>query len=134
MPGFLITALEEQGLNIVDVTNSDAQHAKNYLKGHHEVDAIFTLSQSSGMNITMYEPSAKGAKAASEIQTVLASLNPSAKVNISYVYGSQDQTTFDSLGYVFLALFSFFFVFIISGMALVREKWRDIGTVTDDTN
>lgn len=122
MPESLITALEEQDLNMVDVTNNDAQHAKNYLKDHHDVDAIFTLSQKSGMNITMYEPSTKGAKATSEIQTAMASLNPSAKVNISYVYGSQDQTTFDSLGYVFLALFSFFLVFIISGMALVRER------------
>ncbi|WP_226670695.1 ABC transporter permease [Metabacillus litoralis] len=72
--------------------------------------------------MTMYEPNSKGTKAASEIQKALVSLNPSAKINMSYVYGTQDQSSFDSLGYVFLALFSFFLVFIISGMALVRER------------
>jgi ABC-2 type transport system permease protein len=122
MPSPLITALEEQELNVVDVTNNGTQHPKNYLKEHHDVDAIFTFSQNSGMSMTMYEPSTKGAKAASGIQAAMASLNPSAKVTMSYVYGTQDQSTFDSLGYVFLALFSFFLVFIISGMALVRER------------
>lgn len=122
MPDSLVIALEEQGLNVVDVTNKGSEHPKNYLKDHYDVDAIFNLSQSSGMTITMYEPSTKGAKAASEIQTAMTSLNPSAKVNMSFVYGIQDQSSFDSLGYVFLALFSFFFVFIISAMALVRER------------
>jgi ABC-2 type transport system permease protein len=122
VPDVLVTALEEQALNVLGITNNDAQHAKDYLKDHHDVDAILTISQSSGMNITMYEPSSKGAKAAREIQTAMASLNPSAKLNMSYVYGTQGQSTFDSLGYVFLALFSFFLVFIISGMALVRER------------
>ncbi|MFN7253381.1 MAG: ABC transporter permease [Anaerobacillus sp.] len=122
MPDALVTALEEQDLNVLSITNNDAQHAKNYLKNNHDVDAILTISQSSGMNITMYETSPKGAKAAREIQTALAALNPSAKLNMSYVYGTQGQSTFDSLGYVFLALFSFFLVFIISGMALVRER------------
>ena len=120
LPDSLVTALEEQDLNIVDVTIQ--QHPKSYLKEHKDVDAIISFSQSTGMNITLYEPSTKGAKAASEIQRAMASLNPSAKVSMSYVYGTQGQSTFDSLGYVFLALFSFFLIFIISGMALVRER------------
>ncbi|QOR67018.1 ABC transporter permease [Cytobacillus suaedae] len=122
MPGSLVTALEEQDLNVVDVKDIGAEQPEDYLKDNPDVDAIFTLSESSGMNITMYEPSTKGAKAASEIQAAMASLNPSAKINMSYVYGTQEQSSFDSLGYVFLALFSFFLVFIISGMALVRER------------
>lgn len=122
IPDSLVTALKEQDLNVINITNNDAKQAKEYLKDHHDVDAIFIISQSSGMNITMYEPNSKGAKAASEIQTAMASLNPSAKVSMSYVYGTRDQSSFDSLGYVFLALFSFFLVFIISGMALVRER------------
>ncbi|MBM7701296.1 ABC transporter permease [Metabacillus iocasae] len=118
----LVTALEEQDLHVRGITKDEDQDATEYLKDHHDVDAILTLSQSSGMNITMYEPSTKGAKAASEIQAAMASLNPSAKIEMSYVYGTQEQSSFDSLGYVFLALFSFFLVFIISGMALVRER------------
>lgn len=122
VPDSLVTALEEQDLTIKDLTAKEVQDAKDYLNSHQEYDAILDLSRDSGTTITMYEPSAKGRKAANEIQTAMASLNPAAKMNVAYIYGSQEQSTFDSLGYVFLALFSFFLVFIISGMALVRER------------
>ncbi len=122
MPDFFVTAMEELDLNVVGITDIDAKHANNYLKDHQDVDGIVTISQSKGMTITMYEPSTKAAKAVSEIQKAMTSLNPSANVKMSYVYGTQEQSTFNSLGYVFLALFAFFMVFIISGMALVRER------------
>ncbi|MFD0050919.1 ABC transporter permease [Actinomycetes bacterium NPDC127524] len=122
MPVPLVTALKAQHLKVVNVSKKDAQHAKHYLKEHKNVDAIFTISKSSGTTITMFESSSKGAKAVNEIQKAMTSLNPSAKVKMSYVYGSQGESTFDSLGYVFLGLFSFLLVFIISGMALVRER------------
>ncbi|MEV2911160.1 ABC transporter permease [Paenibacillus larvae] len=122
MPAPLVTALNAQDLKVAEVSNNDSQHAKQYLKDHQDVDAIFTISENSGMSITMYEPSSKGSKAVAEIQKAMSSLNPLAKVNMSYVYGAQGDSTFDSLGYVFLGLFSFLLVFIISGMALVRER------------
>lgn len=122
MPAPLVTALKAQDLKVVEVSNNNAQHAKQYLKDHQDVDAIFTILESSSMNITLYEPTSKGSKAVAEIQKAMTSLNPTAKINMSYVYGSQGESTFDSLGYVFLGLFSFFLVFIISGMALVRER------------
>lgn len=122
LPTPLVAALKAQDLKIVEVSNEDTQNAKKYLKKHKDVDAIFSLSVGSGMNITMYEPSSKGAKAVSEIQKAMTTLSPTAQVNMSYVYGKKDESTFESIGYVFLALFSFFLVFIISGMALVRER------------
>ncbi|WP_281975372.1 ABC transporter permease [Halobacillus litoralis] len=122
MPAPAVTALEEQELKVVEISNDDTDDAKNYLKDHQEIDAVINLSKSSGMDITLYEPSKKGTIAVSEIQKAMSTLNPSAKVTMNYVYGKQDESTFDSLGYVFLALFSFFLVFIISGMALVRER------------
>ncbi|MDG5471381.1 ABC transporter permease [Jeotgalibacillus sp. ET6] len=122
LPEPLVTALEEQDFKIKNLSNEEVEETKSYLKDHENVDAIFSFSQNEGMEITLYEPSTKGASAASEIQEAMTSLNPSAKVEMAYVYGDQEQSTFDSLGYVFLALFSFFLVFIISGMALVRER------------
>ncbi|PPA70421.1 ABC transporter permease [Jeotgalibacillus proteolyticus] len=122
IPESLTTALEEQDLVIADLTDNEVQQAEKYLNDHQGIDAIMESSQDSGMTITMYEPSSKGAKAVNEIQKAVASLNPSAQFTMKYVYGTQEQSTFDSLGYVFLALFSFFLVFIISGMALVRER------------
>ncbi len=121
-PASLVKALKTQDLKVINVSNKSAHHAKTYLKDHQDVDAILSLSKTSGMTITMYEPSKKGAQAANAIQKAFAALNPTAKVHTSYVYGTQGESTFNSLGYVFLALFSFFLVFIISGMALVRER------------
>jgi ABC-2 type transport system permease protein len=78
-------------------------------------------------SFTLFESSSKGSKAVAEIQQAMSSLTPAARVTMSYVYGKEGKSTFDSLGYVFLALFSFFFVFIISGTSLVRE--RSAGTL-----
>lgn len=124
VPAPLITALEQRELNVIDITSEQAGNALDYLAEHEDVDAVFSFAQTSGMSITLYEPSTKGASAIREIQEASASLNPSVQADIAYVYGSQEQTLFDSFGFVFLALFSFFFVFIISAMALVRERSR----------
>lgn len=124
MPAALIDALEQQELELVDITADEADQALDYLQQHEEVDAVLRFPETSAMDIKLYEPSTKGATAISEIQEAMAAINPTAEAEVSYVYGTQDQTLFDSLGYVFLALFSFFFVFIISAMALVRERSR----------
>ena len=122
MPAPLLTAIETQDLNVVDISKKDSQKAKQYLLEHKEVDVIFAFTEQDGAEITIYETSSKGSKAMAELQKAMTSLNPSAKLEVSYVYGEQGGSTFDSLGYVFLGIFSFFFVFIISGMALVRER------------
>lgn len=120
LPEPLVTALEEQEAYIVDVMLSDLD-AVQYLKDNKKVDAVFSLS-SSGAQITMLESSTKSGKALSAIQEATTSLNPSAAMDISFAYGKSDESTFESMGYIFLGIFSFFFVFIISAMALVRER------------
>lgn len=124
VPAPFIDALEQQELELIDITAEQAEQALAYLQQHADVDAVLRFSATSEMDITLYEPSTKAATAMSEIQEAAASLDPSAQGTVSYLYGTQDQSLFDSLGYVFLALFSFFFVFIISAMALVRERSR----------
>jgi ABC-2 type transport system permease protein len=41
---------------------------------------------------------------------------------LTMMYFLLGESTFDSLGYVFLGVISFFLIFIVSGMALVRER------------
>lgn len=121
LPEPLVTALNDQHITVKELSAADMDEPKDYLKNHEAVDAIFSMNGTS-VAITLFESSTKGAKAMTEIQNALADVNPAAKLDISYVYGDSDQTLFDSLGYVFLVLFSFFLIFIISGMALVRER------------
>ncbi|HEX2938645.1 MAG TPA: ABC transporter permease [Ruminiclostridium sp.] len=45
-----------------------------------------------------------------------------AKVNYSYVYGSDTMTTFDSIAPLMMGFFIFFFVFLIAGVAFLRER------------
>ncbi|QHW31076.1 ABC transporter permease [Paenibacillus rhizovicinus] len=122
LPAPIVAQLDKQKLNVVELSTDEAANAKQYLKDHRDVDVVFGISQASGASMTLYEPSSKGTKAMNEIQQAIAASNPSAKVNIAFVFGQEGQSTFDSLGYVFLSLFSFFLVFIISGMSLVRER------------
>jgi ABC-2 type transport system permease protein len=44
------------------------------------------------------------------------------EVNISYLYGNKDTIFFDQLSPILVGFFVFFFVFLISGIALLRER------------
>ncbi len=47
---------------------------------------------------------------------------PVAKPEIHYLYGSKDMNTFDSLAPLFMGFFIFFFVFLLAGVAFLRER------------
>ncbi len=49
-------------------------------------------------------------------------IEPPAEPVVTYLYGSADARPFDYYGPVFLGVFVFFFVFITSGISLVRER------------
>ncbi|PEO96677.1 ABC transporter permease [Bacillus wiedmannii] len=44
------------------------------------------------------------------------------KPEVNYLHGSKDFTMFDGLGPVLIGFFTFFFVFILSGVSFVRER------------
>lgn len=44
------------------------------------------------------------------------------EVNTSYIYGNEDTTYFDQLSPILVGFFVFFFVFIISGIAILKER------------
>lgn len=44
------------------------------------------------------------------------------QISTDYVYGSKDTTFFDKLGSILVGFFVFFFVFLISGIALLKER------------
>ncbi|KYD07818.1 ABC transporter permease [Heyndrickxia sporothermodurans] len=44
------------------------------------------------------------------------------KIETSYIYGNKDTTFFDVLNPILIGFFVFFFVFLISGIALLRER------------
>ena len=44
------------------------------------------------------------------------------KPEVNYLHGSKDFTMFDGLYPVLIGFFTFFFVFILSGVSFVRER------------
>jgi ABC-2 type transport system permease protein len=120
LPPVIISALKEQDANLINIS-TDNLNIKQYLIDNKNIDAVLT-SSNSGLSITMYESSSKSGKAVSAIQAAIASLNPSGQLQISFVVGNPEYPLFDSFGYIFFGVISFFLTFIISGMALVRER------------
>lgn len=52
---------------------------------------------------------------------------PTISIEETYLYGSEDSTFFDKMFPILIGFFVFFFVFLISGIALLRE--RTMGTM-----
>ena len=81
-------------------------------------------SDSEGTHIELLEKNSKSAAALEAIQDTNKALQPTQnELIIDYVYESAGDNQLDSLSYVFLGVISFFFVFILSGMSFVRERF-----------
>lgn len=55
-------------------------------------------------------------------QSLLPTMNTSTSIETTYVYGSENTTFFDVLSPILVGFFVFFFVFLISGIGLLRER------------
>ena len=75
--------------------------------------------------IRVLESNSKSGAAIEAVQETFNEMLPVGRVSIQTIYGSQDETYFASMAYVFLAVLAFFFTFIVSGMALVRERFTN---------
>ncbi|MGB7999255.1 MAG: ABC transporter permease [Anaerobacillus sp.] len=51
-----------------------------------------------------------------------ANENKEGDLTVSYIYGSNDMTSFDHFGPVLVGFFIFFFVFLIAGVSFLRER------------
>lgn len=118
LPSQIVSALEKQDATITNVVGNTDDILKD-----KTADAVLYI-QDGKMIIKFYEPdSVKTSKITKTITTALNSINPNAQtLNISFLYGNNDSNTFDRLIYVFLGIFSFFFVFLISGISFIREQ------------
>ena len=122
VPEQIYNALKSENAEIIDYNSSDDMTA--YLKDN-KADAVFYIDDS-GLHVKMLETSSKAQIVMDRIQTAAKSMagssNPLSNMDISYVYQTSGTSTFDTLSYVFLGILSFFFVFVIAGMSLVKER------------
>lgn len=118
IPSNIVTILEKQDATIKNLTGDVDTILKD-----KTADTVLYMKDGK-MNIKFYEPdSVKTAKITKIITTSINSMNPSAQsLNVSFLYGNSGDNKFDSLVYVFLGVFSFLFVFLISGISFIREQ------------
>lgn len=123
--------LKDKGVDVIKYkTADDKTITDNNLSGLLEVkDNRLTLTlQNSDTNISKaLEMKINGVLTAERIEKVvtMAGGKPSATVaslEVNYLYGNSDTNYFDTLSPLLIGFFVFFFVFIISGIGLLRER------------
>lgn len=125
-------------------TYSTSSKAQNELD-EHKVDGVITYSESKGFKVTYANTDAtktsltrqalKSAIAASQSQTIQESLkkvlpanvklstnSTETKIKESYHYGDKNTGFFTKMVPILIGFITFFFVFLISGMALLKER------------
>ena len=114
-----VTELENHATVIEE---TEKPEVADYLEANG-IDALI-WSDSEGTHIELLEKNSKSAAALEAIQDTNKALQPTQnELIIDYVYESAGDNQLDSLSYVFLGVISFFFVFILSGMSFVRERF-----------
>ena len=120
LPYALVSALKLEEAVIVHIPDS-VTDTEQYLKDNKDIDAVLIISPS-GPVITMYEASNKSALAMKAIQNAVTVLNPMMHIQTNFIIGNKDESFFKSMGHVFLGIIAFFLIFIVAGIALVRER------------
>lgn len=120
IPEHVKTALTEQGAVLFDYTMEQAEQAL----GDKEIDAIIGFDSSvPTVKLEGSDPTVNRSVLLM-LQNVLQSINPvaTAKPQVEYLHGSADMSSFDNFGPVLVSFFSFFFVFLLAGIAFLRER------------
>jgi ABC-2 type transport system permease protein len=120
LPAAIVSALEDENVRLIDLASLTYDSEKQLLIDRKDIDMVIVRS---GMTIDTYilESTAKSAQAFGALQNAVASIPQAVAVRPHVVY-NEGANLFQTLGFVFLAFLSFFFVFVISGMTLVRER------------
>jgi ABC-2 type transport system permease protein len=115
----LATAIDETAVTVVAY---DAATAADAL-ADKTIDATVMLDDGR-LTLTLLEPNAAIAAAVSRaLQDAQATLTGAAgEASIVFLYGDPEGTLFDAYGYIMLAYISFFFVFLLAGIAIIRER------------
>lgn len=120
VPESLAMALEERGMIITSYGQATEETVIE-----EDLDGLLAL-ESGRMTLTLLndDPSLAKNLLAQVSQTVLLASGQTQPIplEIVYIYGSSDTEFFDVLSPVLIGFFVFFFVFLISGIGLLKER------------
>lgn len=137
---FLFLLLGDSDVNLSIATNSQNPTIVQLLKKEANVTVVDDLKDNDdslksgkydayikytdqGTEIYFLEEnSLYGNKINSILQKIQEKVSSQSKVTTHYIYGEKLKTTFEKLTYALIAIVAFFLIFLISGIAFVREQ------------
>lgn len=112
--------LSNQDLELSQV--DDLEKGKQEVKDQN-ADALFYLSDGSMHLLFESKDSVLTSKVVKEIQSGMRDISGLKNDLVTeYVYGETGGSMFDSMGYIMLAIMSFFIIFILAGISFLRER------------
>lgn len=119
VPPQMAERLQSADVNVI--AYSDAERAKQALE-ERKLDAV--VSTDNGKPAIMLEGSdpSIGKAVLLVIQRAMQTVAQSVQPDVSYLHGKEELSSFDSFGPVLIGFFSFFFVFLLAGVAFLRER------------
>ncbi|MDA1679609.1 ABC transporter permease [Bacillus cereus group sp. TH152-1LC] len=119
MPAQVVKVMENQEATIYEYSKEKAMSELEKQK----IDAVIHL-ESGKMHIVLEGSDSSKNRAVLQVLQKSTEKNDVSimKPEVNYLHGSKDFTMFDGLGPVLIGFFTFFFVFILSGVSFVRER------------
>ncbi len=117
-PISFVNNLEDNDVKVIRYTENNAY---DVLKSS-EIDAIINFE--SGVPKIMLEGSdpSKNQAVIKLTQSAISKLTTTKSLDITYLYGYEDMAAFDNFGPILIGFFVFFFVFLIAGVAFLKER------------
>lgn len=116
----ILTQLKTSDMNVT--TSSSYKAGISDIKNHRYDAFLYQKDHQIHLVFESFD-SVLNSKVSQNIQ--LAFKNPAssfASLDTSFLYGKSDDSMFHSMGYIMLAIMSFFIIFILSGISFLREK------------
>ncbi len=119
VPAPIVKAMKNQEASIYEYEKEKAYSELEKQK----VDAVIHL-ENGKMNLLLEGSDSSKNRAVLQVLQKSTEKNDVSimKPEVEYLHGSKDFTMFDGLGPVLIGFFTFFFVFILSGVSFVRER------------
>lgn len=118
MPETFVAAIEKQD---VEITKVDEDKVEELLKDKTLDAAVYLKDKKIIIKFLENEPQKTGA-VTKAVQNAIKVMNPSGDMDIQFIHGKAEDNMFDSIGYIMLGIIAFFFIFILSGVAFIRER------------
>ncbi len=113
-----VNKLEDNDVKVIRYTENNGYK----ILEASEIDAIINF-ENGVPKITLEGSNPNRSKVVINItKNALLQLNQNVKTDITYLYGYDDMADFDNFGPILIGFFVFFFVFLIAGIAFLKER------------